>query len=114
MPTAFQASQESCNLLLIKGISGKRPTNFREEAKNRNVCVFSTLPGGYLPCVESIEDCQLKISTVRREYHHPLGVPLVPMNTPEMSRIIVAIPLCGRIVTMIRVAHQSGWNQTLV
>src|SRR5665647_1538578 len=39
--------------------------------ENRNVCIFSTLPGGYLPCIESIEDYQLKISTLRRDYHHP-------------------------------------------
>ena len=42
---------------------------------------FSTLSGGYLPCVDSIEDYQLKISTVCWDYHHPLGA------TPSFFRL---------------------------
>jgi hypothetical protein len=50
----------------------KWPTinHFPGVKENRNVCVFSTLPGGYLPSVESLEDYLWKISTVRRDYHH--------------------------------------------
>jgi hypothetical protein len=46
--------------------------HFPRGKENRNVCIFSTLPGGYLPSVESLEDYLWKISTVRRDYHHPI------------------------------------------
>jgi hypothetical protein len=46
--------------------------NFPRGKENRNVCIFSTLPGGYLPGVESLEDYLWKFSTVRRDYHHPI------------------------------------------
>jgi hypothetical protein len=57
------------------------PNYSLEGAKIRNVCIFSTLPGGYLRCVESIENYQLKISTVRRDYHHSSGATL-PSSCP--------------------------------
>src|SRR5512140_1239530 len=51
--------------------------------ENGNVCIFSTLPGGYLPGIESLEDYQLKISTVHRDYHHPLGA--TPPPSPRYN-----------------------------
>ena len=51
------------------------------------MCIFSTLTGGYLPCLEFIEDYQLKISTVRRDYHHPSGTTNFSAGTLAMVSV---------------------------